>query len=94
MKKAELKKAFQEVNSKAFLDDLNDTTLTELQELCAKYGDGHRWCCYETCLTEIIKAGDTKAISKAFAIYSKHYVIKGRNDAMTELAIKTNNFEI
>ena len=94
MTKAKLKEAYQTVLRKAWDEHFHDDTLNNLQELCFRYGDGHKWCNYEMCLTAIIQGGDKKAIQAALTQYRIHSEREGAMNTMTDLAEKTNNFEI
>lgn len=56
-----------------------------------KKGDGKRWCSIEKLVEELAKTGN---IYKAMDLVSEYYKIEGQNEALRDLAIATNNFEV
>lgn len=92
MTKKQLKEAYTEWNREiGKLDNRKTEIFHQLQELCAEKGDGHRWCSIERLTEELIKAGQTY---KTMQLVSEYYTICGQHEALKNLAIATNNFEI
>ena len=94
MTKAVIQAMYRERVKQLFDDCWHDDTLKELQELNAKYGDGHRWCSYEPCLTGIIKNGNQSIIDNALRIYNKHVMLDVLEREYTNIGLKTNNMNI
>lgn len=94
MTKANLRKMYQERANEVFCDSWNDETLKELQKLNAEYGDGHRWCSWDTCLEGIMKGGSDRAIFLALDAYRRHIAIDTLEREYRNIATKTNNMNI
>lgn len=92
MTKKALKEKYTEWNKEiSALDARKSEIWKELQEMNAEKGDGERWCCMEKLIEGLTKAGMVyQAMSKA----SEYYKIEGQQEALRNLAIATNNFEI
>lgn len=92
MTKKELKEKYTEWNKQiSALDKRQDEIWEELKDMNVKKGDGNRWCCLEKLVEELTKVGKGYwAIGKV----SEYYKIEGKKEALKELAIATNNFEI
>lgn len=92
MTKVQLKEKYTEWNKNiSALDDRKTKIFHELQELCFEKGDGNKWCGIEKLAEELIKRGQT---IKTMQLLSEYYIICGKEEALRELAIATNNFEI
>lgn len=92
MTKAQLKEKYTEWNKTiTALDKRKTQIFHELQELCFEKGDGHKWCGIEKLTEELIKKGQTY---KAMQLVSEYYEICGKEEALKDFAIATNNFEI
>lgn len=92
MTKKALKEKYTEWNKGiSALDARQREIWKELQEMSATRGDGKRWCCMEKLVESLTKAGLTyQAMEKV----SEYYQIEGQKEALKNLAIATNNFEI
>lgn len=76
--------------SKEVFDALTyDKTLSELQELNFRCGDGHRWCCYEMCVKGIIMSAEATDSDRdrALHLYAEYQFMEGRNAACTNIQI-------
>lgn len=92
MTKVQLKEKYTEWNRGiSALDDRKTKIFHELQELCFEKGDGNRWCGIERLAEELIKRGQTY---KTMQLVSEYYEICGKEEALRDFAIATNNFEI
>lgn len=92
MTKKQLKEKYTEWNKDITKAGKRKTEIFhELQELCAEKGDGKRWCSIEKLVEELAKTGN---IYKAMDLASEYYKIEGQNEALRDLAIATNNFEV
>lgn len=92
MTKKQLKEKYIEWNKNITKANERQTKIFhELQELCVIKGDGKRWCNIEKLVEELTKTGN---IYKAMALISEYYRIDGKNEALRDFAIATNNFEI
>ena len=94
MTKGQVKEIYRDWAGEIYGAYHENTTLENLKDLCEKHGDGRRWCSWEKCLEEIIKGGNRSAILRAFQEYNFYMQIQGANDAVRDLAIKTNNMNI
>ena len=85
----ELRQAILNESKAAFDDDVHDTTLSELQEINFRCGDGHRWCSYEKCVKEIIMSADATDSDRdrALQLYAEYNFMKGRNNACANIQI-------
>lgn len=88
MTKTDIIKGIKDTRNEIFERRCTDDSLQELQELCQQYGDGNKWCCYEKCLTEIIKGGNEKAIDKAMDAFERFFKIQGEMNAIYRLEDK------
>ena len=59
--------------------------------MSATRGDGNRWCCMEKLVESLTKAG---LVYQVMQKVSEYYKIEGQKEALKNLAIATNNFEI
>ena len=92
MTKKELKEKYTEWNKKiSALEDRKKEIWSELQDMNEEKGDGHKWCCMEKLIEGLTKAG---LVYAAMNIVSEYYKIEGQQEALRNLAIATNNFEI
>ena len=92
MTKAQLKEKYKEWNQAiTALEGREEQIFHELQELCLEKGDGHRWCSIHRLAEELIKKGRTH---RTMQLVAEYYEICGRQEALRDLAIATNNFEI
>ena len=92
MTKAQLKEKYTEWNKEiSKLEERKTEIFHELQDLCKEKGDGHRWCCLEKLVEELAKTGNTY---RALALFAEYNEICGKHEALKDLAIATNNFEI
>lgn len=92
MTKKQLKEKYTEWNKGIMKAGERQTEIfRELQELCAKKGDGKRWCSIEKLAEEPVNTGN---IYKVMNLVSEYYKIEGQNEALRNFAIATNNFEI
>lgn len=92
MTKAQLKEKYTEWNKK--ITELGERKMQifhELQELCFEKGDGNKWCGIEKLTEELIKRGQTY---KTMQLVSEYYEICGKEEALKDFAIATNNFDI
>lgn len=91
MTKNELKRKYTEWNKEiSALDTRQGEIWKELQEMNAEQG-GKRWCCMEKLIEELTKSGKVyEAMNKA----AEYYKIEGQKEALRNLAMATNNFEI
>ena len=95
MTKATLKEMYAKFNNEVSTAHYNDTTLEQLQDLCEEFGDGNRWCSWERCLEEVIKAGKSKgAITRAFMLYNEKIENEAEFRVLLRIATATNNFNI
>lgn len=94
MTKAKMKENMSVVNRKVSTEYCTNQYLKELQTLCVNYGDGHKWCSYDKCLTEIIKnCCDESIIRKALNLYTKYIECKAKWDMLTDVLVATDNFK-
>ncbi|MCM1579333.1 MAG: hypothetical protein NC078_11095 [Ruminococcus sp.] len=92
MTKAQLKEKYTAWNiSIGKLDERKNEIFHELQELCAEKGDGHKWCCLQKLVEELVKTGNAY---KALDLMREYYEIEGQQEALRNLATATNNFDI
>lgn len=92
MTKKQLKEKYTEWNKDITKAGKRKTEIFhELQELCAVKGDGKRWCSIEKLVEELAKTGN---IYKAMALVSEYYKIEGKDEALRDFAIATNNFDV
>lgn len=92
MTKKQLKEKYTEWNKEITkLSDRQTELFRKLQDLCAERGDGNRWCGIEKLVEELAKTGN---IYKAMNLANEYYRIEGQKEALRNLAIATNNFEI
>lgn len=92
MTKAQLKEKYTEWNKKiTALSERKMQIFHELQELCFEKGDGNKWCGIEKLTEELIKRGQTY---KTMQLVSEYYEICGKEEALKDFAIATNNFDI
>lgn len=92
MTKAQLKEKYTEWNKKiTALGERKMQIFHELQELCFEKGDGNKWCGIEKLTEELIKRGQTY---KTMQLVSEYYEICGKEEALKDFAIATNNFDI
>lgn len=92
MTKQKLKEAYTNWNKEITkLDNRKTEIFRKLQEMCEEKGDGHRWCCMEKLVEELAKKGH---IYQAMQLVNEYYQICGQEEALRNLAIATNNFEI
>lgn len=91
MTKKELKEKYTEWNKEiSALDTRQSEIWKELQEMNARKGR-ERWCCMERLIEDLSKAG---LIYQAMQRVSEYYKIEGQKEALRNLAVATNNFEI
>lgn len=66
-----------------------DKTLSELQELNFRCGDGHRWCSYEMCVKGIMMSADATDSDRdrALHLYGEYQFVEGRNTACTNIQV-------
>lgn len=92
MTKTKLKERYNEWNKNiSALEDRKTEIFHELQELCFEKGDGNKWCSVDKLAEELIKRGQT---IKTMQLIHEYYEICGKKEALKELALATNNFEI
>lgn len=92
MTKTQLKEKYTEWNREiSKQEDRKTAVFHELQDLCEEKGDGHRWCGLERLVEELLKTGNTY---KALQLFGEYHEICGKQEALRDLAIATNNFEI
>ena len=92
MTKKALKEKYTEWNKEiSALDARQSEIWEELQEMSATRGDGNRWCCMEKLVESLTKAG---LVYQVMQKVSEYYKIEGQKEALKNLAIATNNFEI
>ena len=92
MTKKALKEKYTEWNKEiSALDARQSEIWKELQEMSVTRGDGQRWCCMEKLVESLTKAG---LVYQAMQRVSEYYKIEGQKEALKNLAIATNNFEI
>lgn len=92
MTKKELKEKYTKWNKEiSALEDRKKEIWRELQNMNAEKGDGHKWCCMERLIEGLAKTG---FVYVAMDIASEYYRIEGQQEALKNLAIATNNFEI
>ena len=92
MTKKALKEKYTEWNKEiSALDARQSEIWEELQEMSATRGDGNRWCCMEKLVESLTKAG---LVYQVMQKVSEYYQIEGQKEALKNLAIATNNFEI
>lgn len=92
MTKKQLKEAYTNWNREITkLRERKREIFKELQEMCAEKGDGNRWCCIEKLVEELTKKG---YVYTAMNLISEYYNICGQEEALLNLALATNNFEI
>lgn len=91
MTKKELKEKYTEWNKEiSALDTRQSEIWKKLQEMNAEQG-GKRWCCMEKLIEDLSKAG---LVYQAMQIVSEYYKIEGKKEALRNLAVATNNFDI
>ena len=91
MTKKELKEKYMEWNKEiSALDTRQSEIWKELQEMNARQGR-ERWCSMERLVEDLSKVG---LIYQAMQRVSEYYKIEGKKEALRNLAIATNNFEI
>ena len=92
MTKKALKEKYTEWNKEiSALENRKNELWRKLQDMNAEKGDGHKWCCMEKLVEGLAKAG---LIYQAMNLASEYYKIEGQHEALKNLAIATNNFEI
>lgn len=96
MTKQQLKEKYTEWNIEiGKLEERKTFIFHELQRLNFEHGDKNKWCSLQSNLESLIKNCDNKGITyKAFELVSESYKIEGQQEALYNLAIKTNNFKI
>lgn len=95
MTKAQLKEKYTEWNIEiGKLEERKTEIFHELQELCEKKGDGHKWCSVKKIAEGLMKKADKNISYKVMELISEYYMIEGQNEALKNLAIATKNFEI
>ena len=94
MTKKEIRTRLQKKFNDKMNADYHDNTLDELKDLCATYGDGSRWCSWSKCLEEIIKGGNSGAITRAFMLYEKHLTIDAEANLMCDIVDELDNLNI
>lgn len=91
MTKKKLKEKYTEWNKEiSALDTRQREIWKELQEMNAEQG-GKKWCCMERLIEDLCKAG---LVYRAMQRVSEYYEIEGQKEALRNLAVATNNFEI
>jgi len=92
MTKKALKEKYTEWNKEiSALENRKNELWRKLQDMNAEKGDGHKWCCMEKLIEGLTKAG---LVYATMNIVSEYYKIEGQQEALRNLAIATNNFEI
>ena len=92
MTKKALKEKYTEWNKGiSTLDARQSEIWEELQEMSTTRGDGNRWCCMEKLVESLTKEG---LVYQVMQKVSEYYKIEGQKEALKNLAIATNNFEI
>lgn len=92
MTKKQLKEKYTEWNKNiSKQEERKMEVFHKLQDLCAEKGDGKRWCGIEKLVEELVKTGNTYP---AMSLVSEYFEICGKNEALRDLAVATNNFEI
>lgn len=92
MTKKALKERYTQWNKEiSALEERQKEIWKELQSMNEEKGDGHKWCCMEKLVEGLAKAGLTY---QAMNLASEYYKIEGQHEALKNLAIATNNFEI
>lgn len=92
MTKKALKEKYTEWNKEiSALEERKSEIWHELQNMNAEKGDGHKWCCMEKLIEGLTKAG---MVYQTMNLVSEYYKIEGQQEALKNLAITTNNFEI
>ena len=92
MTKKELKERYTEWNREiGRLDKRKDEIWEKLKDLNEEKGDGKRWCCLEKLIEGLTSKG---MVYQAMNLASEYYKIEGQEEALRNLAIATNNFEI
>jgi hypothetical protein len=92
MTKKQLKEKYTAWNKEiSALDSRKIEVFYELQELCFEKGDGRGHCSIEKLAEELVKTGNTY---KAMPLVAEYHIISGKQEALRDLAIATNNFEI
>lgn len=92
MTKKALKERYTQWNKEiSALEERKNEIWHELQSVNEEKGDGHKWCCMEKLIEGLTKAG---LVYKAMSLASEYYKIEGQQEALRNLAIATNNFEI
>ena len=95
MTKAQLKEKYTEWNIEiGKMEERKTEIFHELQELCEKEGDGHKWCSITKIAEVLMKKADNKTSHKTMDLVSEYYMIEGQHEALKKLAIATKNFEI
>lgn len=92
MTKTQLKEKYVEWNKTiTALGERKAQIFHELLDLCFVNADGNRWCGIEKMTEELIKRGRTY---QTMQLVSEYYEICGKEKALMDFAIATNNFEI
>lgn len=92
MTKKALKEKYTEWNKEiSALEERKSEIWHELKNMSAEKGDGHKWCCMEKLIEELTKVG---MVYQTMNLVSEYYKIEGQQEALKNLAIATNNFEI
>ena len=92
MTKAALKEKYTEWNKEiSALTDRQTEIWGKLKDMNAEKGSGKRWCCLETLVEDLTKAG---LVYQAMNLVSEYYKIEGQKEALRNLAIATDNFNI
>lgn len=92
MTKERLREKYLEWNREiGGLGDRKTEIIKELQEMCVAEGDGICWCGLEK-LTKAVTDGANNYT--ALHLYAEYHEICGREEALRDLALATNNFEI
>lgn len=93
MTKVQMKENISKLNRQITKEHSEDNTLSQLQELCENYGDGHKWCSWTECLKQILRnSADKQVVDKAIDLYSQHCIIQANYDMLTDVYLLTNNF--